>query len=79
MRSFTLTRVQAVFVTNSGWIEMGIVKFELRHSHRNNIARYERLLKTYLTDIERNYVEMRISEEQAALRLADQPHTIRRR
>jgi hypothetical protein len=51
---------------------MGIVKFELHHSHRENIARYERLLRTYLTDIERNWIERRLAEERAALRFADQ-------
>ena len=36
--------------------------------HQNNINRYERLLKTYLTDIERNFIELRLWEEQVALR-----------
>ncbi|CCE06808.1 hypothetical protein BRAS3843_1830022 [Bradyrhizobium sp. STM 3843] len=41
-------------------------------SHRNNINRYERLLKTYLTDIERNFIELRLWEEQVALRQINQ-------
>jgi hypothetical protein len=36
-------------------------------SHRNNIDRYHRLLDTYLSDIEREYVEGRLSTEAAAL------------
>jgi hypothetical protein len=50
---------------------MAIVEYSLCQAHRNNISRYQRLLETYLTDIERNYVESRLSEEQAALRLVD--------
>ena len=41
-------------------------------AHRNNIARYRRLLKTKLTDIERQFIVRRLSEEQSALeRLAE--------
>ena len=36
-------------------------------AHRNNIDRYRRLLKTILTEIERQYIERRLSEEQLAL------------
>ena len=39
----------------------------LIEAHRNNIRRYQRLLKTCLTNIERQYIEGRLSEEQAAL------------
>jgi hypothetical protein len=35
--------------------------------HRNNIARYQRLLKTHLTDLERSFIERRLGEEQASL------------
>lgn len=35
---------------------------------RANIVKYEKMLATYLTSIERHYVEVRLSEEQAALR-----------
>jgi hypothetical protein len=36
-------------------------------AHRNNIHRYRRLLKTTLSDIERQFVERRLSEESSAL------------
>jgi hypothetical protein len=39
----------------------------LRSAHRANIDRYRRLLKTHLTDGERQFVERRIAEEEAAL------------
>ncbi|WP_456622038.1 MULTISPECIES: hypothetical protein [unclassified Bradyrhizobium] len=35
--------------------------------HRNNIHRYRRLLETSLSDLERQFIERRLSEEQAAL------------
>jgi len=35
--------------------------------HRNNIHRYRRLLATRLTELERNYVERRLQEEQSAM------------
>ena len=36
-------------------------------THRHNIDRYRRLLKTRLTELERDYIERRLSEEQSAL------------
>jgi len=36
-------------------------------AHRANIERYGKLLKTYLTDVERTFVKHRLTEEQAAL------------
>ena len=36
-------------------------------SHRNNIHRYRRLLNTGLTDLERQFIERRLLEQQAAL------------
>lgn len=36
-------------------------------AHRNNILRYRRLLKTRLSELEYQYIERRLSEEQAAL------------
>jgi len=36
-------------------------------AHRDNIHRYRRLLATQLTDLERDYVERRLKEEQAAM------------
>jgi len=35
--------------------------------HRMNIARYQRILGTYLTAEERRFVERRLAEERAAL------------
>lgn len=35
--------------------------------HRNNLSRYRRLLKTKLSDIERQFIERRLAEEQTAL------------
>ena len=34
-------------------------------THRNNIARYRRLLQTKLTDLEREFIERRLSEEES--------------
>ena len=34
--------------------------------HRNNISRYRRLLKTTLTDLERDFIERRLAEERSA-------------
>jgi hypothetical protein len=48
---------------------MGIVEFGLRYSHQENIARYERLLRTQLTDFERNWIRNRIEEEKSAVHL----------
>ncbi|MDN5004289.1 hypothetical protein ACFQZO_25940 [Bradyrhizobium sp. GCM10027634] len=36
-------------------------------THRNNLSRYRRLLKTKLSDLERQFIERRLAEEQAAL------------
>lgn len=36
-------------------------------AYRNNIKRYSRLLNTELTEIEREYIRNRLSEEQSAL------------
>lgn len=36
-------------------------------AHRNNLSRYRRLLKTRLSDLERQFIERRLAEEQAAL------------
>jgi len=41
-------------------------------AHRENIRRYQRLLKTHLTDHERRFVERRIREEKAALSQVEQ-------
>jgi hypothetical protein len=36
-------------------------------SHRNNIHRYRRLLRTELSDLERDFIDRRMADEQAAL------------
>ena len=36
-------------------------------AHRNNIERYRRLLRTHLTEVERSYIERRLTEEINAL------------
>jgi len=38
--------------------------------HRQNIERYLRMMETPLTSLERSFLEQRIAEEEAALRLA---------
>lgn len=43
--------------------------FALLRSHRNNIHRYRRLLETQLSALERQYLERRLSEEQAAIEM----------
>lgn len=36
-------------------------------AHRNNIHRYRRLLRTMLSDLERQFIERRLAEERTAL------------
>jgi hypothetical protein len=36
-------------------------------THRNNIHRYRRLLRTELSDLERDFIARRMADEQAAL------------
>ena len=36
-------------------------------AHRNNIHRYRRLLRTRLSELERQFIERRLAEEQTAL------------
>ena len=36
-------------------------------AHRNNIQRYRRLLRTRLSDIERQFIDRRLAEERMAL------------
>jgi len=40
---------------------------ERLRAHRNNAHRYQRLLATRLSDLERAYIERRLSEEQASV------------
>jgi hypothetical protein len=42
-------------------------KLALLRTHRNNIIRYRRLLKTELTELERQFIEKRLSEERSAM------------
>jgi len=39
----------------------------LKRAHSGNIARYRKLLKTSLTELERQFLERRVAEEQLAL------------
>ena len=49
-------------------------KFALLRTHRNNISRYRRLLKTNLTELECQFIERRLSEERSAMEgLASSP------
>jgi hypothetical protein len=41
-------------------------KLAMLRTHRNNINRYQRLLKTILTDLEREFIERRLAAEQSA-------------
>ena len=52
---------------------MTAIKFAIRQAHGKNIDRYQRLLKTHLTDVERQYIECRLLQEQAAIQAVDQP------
>ncbi|UWU77906.1 hypothetical protein N2603_05430 [Bradyrhizobium huanghuaihaiense] len=36
-------------------------------AHRNNIHRYRRLLRTKLSELERQFIERRLAQEQATL------------
>ncbi|MBC9881854.1 hypothetical protein G8O24_31485 [Bradyrhizobium sp. INPA01-394B] len=36
-------------------------------AHRNNIHRYRRLLKTRLSELERQFIDRRLTEERSAL------------
>jgi len=42
-------------------------KLALFRAHRNNIHRYRRLLETKLSSLERQFIERRLAEEEAAL------------
>ncbi|SFJ94235.1 hypothetical protein [Bradyrhizobium sp. cf659] len=43
------------------------VRFAIIQAHDDSIRRYQRLLNTRLTDLERAYIESRISEERLSL------------
>jgi hypothetical protein len=40
-------------------------------AHQKNIDRYQRLLQTKLTEVEKRYVEKRLSEERFSIRMLD--------
>jgi hypothetical protein len=42
-------------------------RFARLRTHRNNVQRYRQLLETNLTDLERQFIEKRLSEEQSAI------------
>ncbi|MCP3384421.1 hypothetical protein NLM31_29030 [Bradyrhizobium sp. CCGUVB4N] len=42
-------------------------RFALIRAHDDSIRRYQRLLNTQLTDLEREYIESRISEERSSM------------
>ncbi len=50
---------------------MMATQFAIRQAHGKNIDRYQRLLKTRLSDVERHYIASRLLEEQAAMRAVD--------
>ena len=41
--------------------------FALIRAHGNNIGRYRSLLRTNLSDLERQFIERRLKEEEAAI------------
>ena len=44
------------------------LKFASLHAHGNNINRYRRLLRTNLSDLERQFIERRLNEEKMAMK-----------
>ena len=51
-------------------------KFARLRTYRNNVDRYRRLLKTELSEIERQFIERRLNEEKSAMEsLAISAHT----
>jgi hypothetical protein len=51
-------------VTETTMIDENLARLR---THRNNIHRYRRLLATRLSELERNYVERRLQQEQASM------------
>lgn len=45
-------------------------------AHDSNISRYRRLLKTNLSDLERRFLEQRLSEEKSAVESLGHPASI---
>jgi len=48
-------------------------KFARLRAHDNNISRYRRLLKTNLSDLERQFLERRLREERSAIESLARP------
>lgn len=44
------------------------INLERLRAHQRNIDRYRRLLATHLSDLERSYIERRMSEEQTSIK-----------
>lgn len=44
------------------------LNLERLRAHQKNVDRYRRLLGTYLSELERSYIERRLSEEQSSLK-----------
>jgi hypothetical protein len=54
-------------------------KYRVRlQAHHSNIGRYQRLLETKLSEVERTFIEKRLSEEQAQLRSLAELHVLSR-
>ncbi|MBW7963612.1 MULTISPECIES: hypothetical protein [unclassified Bradyrhizobium] len=51
---------------------MTAISYAIAKAQSRNIDRYYRLLNTRLSDVERNYVESRVLEQQAALHAAEE-------
>jgi hypothetical protein len=64
--SIPVASICRLFLPFREWIiTMLDERFARLRTHRNNIARYRGLLKTSLTDLERQFIERRLSEEQS--------------
>jgi len=55
---------------------MSEVTRNARRAHEANIERYRRILKTHLTETERQFIERRLVEEQQDLRQTTQVGTL---
>ena len=51
----------------SGWKRCSKQNLARIRAHRNNIHRYRGLLRTKLSDLEREFIEKRMADEQTAL------------
>ncbi len=55
--------------TVKGLTTMIDAKFARLRTYRNNIHRYRRLLKTELSDLERQFIERRLEEDRSAMQM----------